>query len=90
MENDGGAGLGRGLTGAATVRFASRDGKGKKRPCDRVQNRSTSARGLDDLGTSRVRSLTEVHHFPIMPLEFRSRKEENPWKLVQSTLAKLF
>ena len=47
-------------------------------------------REYDALGTSRVCSLTKVHHFPIMPLEFQSRKEENPGKLVRSTLAKLF
>ena len=62
----------------------------KTRPCDRVQNSSIPARELDALGTSRVCGLAKVHHFPIMPLEFESRKEENPWKLVRSTLTKLF
>jgi hypothetical protein len=78
-ENDGRARLGRGLTGASTVRFASREGNKKTSPRDRVQSRPSHTRNLDARRSSRVWSLaTAHHHFPIMPLEFRSRKGENP------------
>ncbi len=89
-ENDGGARLGRGLTGVPRAPFGSCEGKKKTRPCDRVQNKPIPARELDAPGTNRVCGLAKVHHFPIMPLEFESRKEENSWKLVRSALTNLF